>query len=283
MGTSARPGRRPVRPAARRNARGCQGAQASAASSLHDVVGMDAGQHRMGDHGRHRRVGEHAVETHKLRAGRGSTSISTSGLPKDMRRLSRWRSRSPASATPRSDAGSEVTLRAIPAAWRPVGPNGQQPAHDFAGTNESTSATLVRCEIEMLRGFDCVQRIPSRSQYSQKSPRMSADRFEEPPRIRVLRHPPAGQQRREPIDGPAAVRVQQPAQELPREPIHDLTLPARELDLAVMLAPRPVLGERLGPPLARAPDTDAAMEGGVDCVLLSAPAASASSPSRSLR
>ena len=30
----------------------------------------------------------------------------------------------------------------------------------------------------MLRGFDCVHRIPSRSQYSQNSPRMSADRFE---------------------------------------------------------------------------------------------------------
>ena len=54
----------------------------------------------------------------------------------------------------------------------------REPAHDFAGTNESTSATLARCEIEMLRGLDCVQRTPSRSQYSQNSPRMSADRFE---------------------------------------------------------------------------------------------------------
>ena len=52
------------------------------------------------------------------------------------------------------------------------------PDHDFAGTNESTSATLLRCEIEMFRGFDCVQLIPSRSQYSQNSARMSADRFE---------------------------------------------------------------------------------------------------------
>ena len=30
----------------------------------------------------------------------------------------------------------------------------------------------------MFRGFDCVHRIPSRSQYSQNSARMSAERFE---------------------------------------------------------------------------------------------------------
>jgi hypothetical protein len=41
--------------------------------------------------------------------------------------------------------------------------------HDFAGTKESSSATLLRCDTEMLRGFDCVHRIPSRSQYSQNS------------------------------------------------------------------------------------------------------------------
>ena len=44
--------------------------------------------------------------------------------------------------------------------------------------NSSSAATLWRCETEMLRWFDCVQRIPSRSQYSQNNPRMSADRFE---------------------------------------------------------------------------------------------------------
>ena len=44
--------------------------------------------------------------------------------------------------------------------------------------NSSSAATLRRCETEMLRWFDCVQRIPSRSQYSQNRPRMSADRFE---------------------------------------------------------------------------------------------------------
>ena len=41
----------------------------------------------------------------------------------------------------------------------------------------SSSATLVRCEIEMLRWLDCVQRSPSRSQLSQNNPRMSADRL----------------------------------------------------------------------------------------------------------
>ena len=34
-----------------------------------------------------------------------------------------------------------------------------------------------RCEIEMLRWLDCVQRSPSCSQLSQNSPRMSADRL----------------------------------------------------------------------------------------------------------
>jgi hypothetical protein len=51
-------------------------------------------------------------------------------------------------------------------------------SYDFAGTNESSSATLVRCETETFRALDCVQRIPSRSQYSQNSARMSAERFE---------------------------------------------------------------------------------------------------------
>ena len=111
VGTSPRPGQRPVRRAARRNARRRQADQASAASSLHDVVGMDAGQHRLGDHRRDRRVRERAVQAHTASSRRGSTSISTSGLPKAMRPLSRWRSRSPASAhrrVSRSGAGGRA-------------------------------------------------------------------------------------------------------------------------------------------------------------------------------
>ena len=50
-------------------------------------------------------------------------------------------------------------------------------AQHFGPTFSSSSATLVRCEIEMLRWLDCVQRSPSRSQLSQNSPRMSADRL----------------------------------------------------------------------------------------------------------
>ena len=50
------------------------------------------------------------------------------------------------------------------------------PQH-FGPTFSSSNATLARCEIEMLRGLDCVQRSPSRSQLSQNSPRMSADRL----------------------------------------------------------------------------------------------------------
>jgi hypothetical protein len=44
--------------------------------------------------------------------------------------------------------------------------------------------------------------------------------------------------------------VQQAAQELLREPVDDLALPAGELDLALVLAARPVLRERLRPATA---------------------------------
>ena len=44
--------------------------------------------------------------------------------------------------------------------------------------NSSRILTLARCETLMLRWLDCVQRTPSRSQYSQKSAGMSAERFE---------------------------------------------------------------------------------------------------------
>ena len=43
--------------------------------------------------------------------------------------------------------------------------------------------------------------------------------------------------------------MKEAAQELPREPIDDLALPARKLDLALVLAARTVLRERLGPRL----------------------------------
>ncbi len=41
--------------------------------------------------------------------------------------------------------------------------------------NSSSSATLSRCETEMLRGFDCVQRTPINSQWAQKIRLMSAE------------------------------------------------------------------------------------------------------------
>ena len=56
-------------------------------------------------------------------------------------------------------------------------PGAPRSAQHFGPTFSSSSATLVRCEIEMLRGLDCVQRSPSCSQLSQNSPRMSADRL----------------------------------------------------------------------------------------------------------
>ena len=44
--------------------------------------------------------------------------------------------------------------------------------------NSSMSATESRCDTEMLRLLDWVQRMPSSSQCSQKIPRMSSDSFE---------------------------------------------------------------------------------------------------------
>ena len=106
-----------------------------------------------------------------------------------MRLLSRWRSRSPASATPRCDPCSDIAGQQQPRARlvqagdgppprAPSAPTANRPLTTSPARTSRRSATLVRCEIEMLRGFDCVQRIPSRSQYSQNSARMSADRFE---------------------------------------------------------------------------------------------------------
>ena len=51
-------------------------------------------------------------------------------------------------------------------------------AQHFGPMNSSISATDLRCETEMFRGFDCVHRIPSSSQCSQKMRRMSSERFE---------------------------------------------------------------------------------------------------------
>jgi hypothetical protein len=45
-------------------------------------------------------------------------------------------------------------------------------------TNSSSSLTLLRFEIDTLRGFDIDQRTPSRPQCSVKIARMSDDRFE---------------------------------------------------------------------------------------------------------
>ena len=47
----------------------------------------------------------------------------------------------------------------------------------FGPTRSSRTATLLRCETEMLRAFDCVQRTPSRPHAAQNSARMSADRL----------------------------------------------------------------------------------------------------------
>jgi hypothetical protein len=44
--------------------------------------------------------------------------------------------------------------------------------------NPSRIATLCRCDTLILRWLGCVQRTPSRSQYSQNSARMSAERLE---------------------------------------------------------------------------------------------------------
>ena len=64
-----------------------------------------------------------------------------------------------------------------PRGGRQSRPGARRNAQHFGPTYSSSSATLVRCEIEMLRWLDCVQRSPSRSQLSQNSPRMSAERL----------------------------------------------------------------------------------------------------------
>ena len=106
----------------------------------------------------------------------------------------------------------------------------------------------------MLRGFDCVHRTPSRSHASQKIARMSAERFEEVARIRVLGDATARQLRLEAVDGAAAVGVDESADELVGMLVGDLMLPGLEDDRPVVLPARAVLRERSGPPVPPALD-----------------------------
>ncbi len=83
-------------------------------------------------------------------------------------------------APPARDAPAAARAHAEPPARRTPGRDAAgapRSAQHFGPTFSSSSATLVRCEIEMLRWLDCVQRSPSRSQLSQNRPRMSADRL----------------------------------------------------------------------------------------------------------
>ena len=120
--------------------------------------------------------------------------------------------------------------------------------HHFGPTNSSSSATLSRCETEMLRGFDCVQRIPSSSQCSQKirgcrrtgSRRSSADT-----RTRATR----------PLGSFVLKRlmVRQPSEWMsPRRScrgmrVGDLPLPVVEHDRPLVLAAGTVLRESVTP------------------------------------
>src|SRR4051794_11933969 len=81
--------------------------------------------------------------------------------------------------------GLEPPRLAAPAPKAGVSTNSTTPAgplmvrrHSLGPTCWSSKATLLRCEIEMLRLFDCVQRTPTCSHVAQKSARMSAERFE---------------------------------------------------------------------------------------------------------
>src|SRR5438067_7845711 len=66
---------------------------------------------------------------------------------------------------------------------------------------------------------------------------------EEVARIRVRPSPADGKVDREAVDGAAAVRVDEPADQLARMRVRDLSLPVDELDAPLVLLPRPVLGE----------------------------------------
>ena len=110
--------------------------------------------------------------------------------------------------------------------------------YDFGPTKESSSATLRRCETEMLRQLERLHRMPIRSQASQKMrPDVGRIVGEEVARIRV----PAGavlQLDFEGVQAPRPVRVDQPAYERLRELVDDLLLPADQLDRALMLPAR---------------------------------------------
>src|SRR4051812_28002557 len=74
--------------------------------------------------------------------------------------------------------GLEPPHLAAPAPKAGVSTNSTTPAaapivrHRLGPTCSSSSATLLRCEIEMLRWLDCVHRSPSCSQVLQNSPRL---------------------------------------------------------------------------------------------------------------
>jgi hypothetical protein len=82
---------------------------------------------------------------------------------------------------------------------------------------------------------------------------------EEVARILVLGDPPARQLRLEAVDAAAAVRVDQPAQEGPRERVHDRALPVGEHDRPLVLAPRARLRKEVQPAAVIRRDADAAL------------------------
>ena len=139
--------------------------------------------------------------------------------------------------------GLEPPRLAAPAPKAGVSTNSTTPARapsyvtSSAPTCSSSSATLSRCEIEMLRWLDCVQRRPSCSHVAQNRPRMSGRHVrEEPARILVLGDATARQLGLEAVDGAAAVGVQQAAQEPPRMLLDDPLLPRLEHDRPLVLA-----------------------------------------------
>ncbi len=124
--------------------------------------------------------------------------------------------------------------------------HGQSFAHPIA----SSRATLTRWATETLRGLDSVQRTSKRvARGAEQGADVRRQVREEVARIGVFRDAPARQLRLEAVRRPAAVGVDQAADEVARISVDDLLLPVLERDLALVLAATAVLREGEQPSL----------------------------------
>jgi hypothetical protein len=89
--------------------------------------------------------------------------------------------------------------------------------------------------------------------------RMSLDSFEKKPRIAVRRIAAAWQASSEGVDGPAAVGVDEPTNELSRRTVQQDSLPRSQFNLALVLPAGAVVGEYVLPVAVRRTKAHAAV------------------------